>query len=101
MSGATSAGSTHRSPLGWVVEVLVLAAALWGVWLLSLGAVGIPDMVVGGLSALACGLAAAVKTLGRPMAVLHAVHSGRVGDYVAWLMVGVAMLAGLVGLPLR
>lgn len=42
-----------------------------------------------------------LKLLQRPMAVLHAVHSGRVGDYVAWLMVGVALLAGLVGLPLR
>jgi multicomponent Na+:H+ antiporter subunit D len=32
---------------------------------------------------------------------LHRVHSGHVGDYVAWLFTGVASLAALVGLPLR
>jgi multicomponent Na+:H+ antiporter subunit D len=31
---------------------------------------------------------------------LRAVHSGHVGDYVAWLMVGVATLGAFVGLPL-
>jgi hypothetical protein len=29
------------------------------------------------------------------------VHSGHVGDYVAWLLAGVVLLAALVGLPLR
>jgi len=28
-------------------------------------------------------------------------HSGRVGDYVAWLLVGVAGIAALVGAPLH
>lgn len=37
----------------------------------------------------------------RPMDTLHKLHSGHIGDYVAWLMVGIAALAGLVGLPLR
>lgn len=32
---------------------------------------------------------------------LHRVHSGHIGDYVAWLMAGCAILAGLIGLPLR
>ncbi|MGH9086573.1 MAG: complex I subunit 5 family protein [Acidimicrobiales bacterium] len=36
-----------------------------------------------------------------PVRVLHRLHSGHVGDYVAWLMLGVAILAGFVGLPLR
>jgi multicomponent Na+:H+ antiporter subunit D len=31
---------------------------------------------------------------------LRRLHSGHVGDYVAWLFVGVAILAGLVGIPL-
>ena len=35
------------------------------------------------------------------MRVLHHIHSGHVGDYVAWLFVGIAVLAGLVGIPLR
>jgi len=39
---------------------------------------------------------------GRPlMHLLRRVHSGHVGDYVAWLFAGVAILAGLVGIPLR
>ncbi len=36
----------------------------------------------------------------RAFSVLRALHSGHVGDYVAWLMAGVATLAALVGLPL-
>jgi multicomponent Na+:H+ antiporter subunit D len=33
--------------------------------------------------------------------VLHRLHSGHIGDYVAWMMAGGALLAGLIGLPLR
>jgi multicomponent Na+:H+ antiporter subunit D len=33
--------------------------------------------------------------------VLRRVHSGHVGDYVAWLFVGCTALAALIGLPLR
>lgn len=33
--------------------------------------------------------------------VLRGLHSGRIGDYVAWLFVGIAVLAGFVGLPVR
>jgi multicomponent Na+:H+ antiporter subunit D len=32
---------------------------------------------------------------------LRALHSGHVGDYVAWLLVGVVVLGALVGIPLR
>lgn len=49
----------ERRAEAWVVEVVVWAALLWGVWLLSLSAVGVPDLVVGGLSALSCGVGAA------------------------------------------
>ncbi|MEV0055620.1 hypothetical protein AB0H34_34625 [Saccharopolyspora shandongensis] len=31
--------------------------------------------------------------------VLHEVHSGHVGDYVAWLLLGVTVLAALVAVP--
>jgi multicomponent Na+:H+ antiporter subunit D len=50
------------------------------------------------------GVAAARRAgeLGAPvLGVLRRVHSGLVTDYVAWLMTGVAVLGGLVGLPLR
>ncbi len=42
-----------------------------------------------------------VKLLNAPVTALHRLHSGHVGDYVAWLMFGIAMLAGFIGLPLR
>ena len=32
---------------------------------------------------------------------LRALHSGHIGDYVAWLIVGVAVLGGFIGLPGR
>lgn len=33
----------------------------------------------------------------RPLAVVRALHSGHVGDYVAWLVLGVALFGGLFG----
>ncbi|MHB1594860.1 MAG: complex I subunit 5 family protein [Streptosporangiaceae bacterium] len=35
------------------------------------------------------------------LSALHQVHSGHVGDYVAWLFTGIASLGALIGLPLR
>jgi multicomponent Na+:H+ antiporter subunit D len=37
----------------------------------------------------------------RPLAVLRLVHSGHVNDYVAWLVLGTAVLGGLFALTLR
>ena len=45
-------------------------------------------------------LRAAARPGVRIMTVLHRVHSGHVGDYVAWLFFGVDALAALIGLPL-
>ena len=36
-----------------------------------------------------------------PLGVLRKLHSGHIGDYVAWLMLGLAVLAGFIGLPAR
>jgi multicomponent Na+:H+ antiporter subunit D len=36
-----------------------------------------------------------------PLHVLRRLHSGHIGDYVAWLFLGLAAFAALVGLPLR
>jgi hypothetical protein len=38
---------------------------------------------------------AAARTLGPPLRVLRAVHSGVVGDYVTWVAVGTAFLGGV------
>jgi multicomponent Na+:H+ antiporter subunit D len=49
-------------------------------------------------------LPALLRAAGRPavpvMRGLHRLHSGHVGDYIAWLLAGVAGLAALIGLPL-
>lgn len=67
------------------------------------------------LSLLSCGLAVALaaaalwlpgpatarvaRVLGPATGVLRRLHSGHVGDYVAWLLLGVGAVAVLVGLP--
>lgn len=40
------------------------------------------------------------KIAGPPLAALRALHSGQVGDYLAWLTVGVALLAALFAFTL-
>lgn len=55
-SDRTRGRSTH--PAAWAVEVAVWALLLWGVWLLSLSAVGVPELVVGGGCALLSGMCA-------------------------------------------
>ena len=44
---------------------------------------------------------AAARVADRPIAGLKALHSGVVGDYVAWLTAGVALLGGLVAVMVR
>ena len=43
-------------------------------------------------------LATTVAHMGRPLRVIRAAHSGHVGDYVAWLVAGAAVLGGLIAL---
>ena len=43
-------------------------------------------------------LAAVADQLERPLTAIRALHSGHVGDYVAWLVAGAALLGGLVAL---
>jgi multicomponent Na+:H+ antiporter subunit D len=44
---------------------------------------------------------AAARTLGPPVRVLHALHSGVVGDYVTWVAVGTAVTGGVWALLLH
>jgi hypothetical protein len=41
------------------------------------------------------------STLGPPLAVLRVAHSGVVGDYVAWITVGTAVVGGVWALLLH
>jgi multicomponent Na+:H+ antiporter subunit D len=42
----------------------------------------------------------AVRVLGPPILRFRALHSGHVGDYVAWFVLGLAALGGLFALGL-
>ena len=44
---------------------------------------------------------AAATAMAPPLRVVRQAHSGHVGDYVAWFVVGIALLGGLIGVPLR
>jgi multicomponent Na+:H+ antiporter subunit D len=92
--GGTAGGSRPEVPeAGWttsgvllstlsaVLAVGVAAAALWAPRL---------PRPVGAVGRAGAPLVAGVRRL----------HSGRIGDYVAWLFLGTAVFAGLVALPL-
>jgi multicomponent Na+:H+ antiporter subunit D len=46
-------------------------------------------------------LVPSLRSVYRPIEFLQKLHSGHVGDYVAWMMMGMTVVAGFVGLPLR
>jgi multicomponent Na+:H+ antiporter subunit D len=58
---------------------VALAASAWFAHLL-------PDRVLRGMR----------RVVEPPVRVLHRLHSGHVGDYVAWLVFGVALLGALI-----
>jgi multicomponent Na+:H+ antiporter subunit D len=46
-------------------------------------------------------LTPSLRSVYRPMEAMQRLHSGHVGDYVAWMVMGMTIVAGFVGLPLR
>ncbi|MGH8979907.1 MAG: complex I subunit 5 family protein [Acidimicrobiales bacterium] len=110
---ADRAGALFVDRAGYVSQALYRArvhlvahdVATW-----SLGGVGAGLVSVAAAVAAACAswfgrsLADRVPQLRRAAGLvraLHRLHSGHVGDYVAWLFVGIVVLAGFVGLPVR
>lgn len=77
----------HWSPLG--IELGVASALL--------------SVVLAFVALYAKRLPAAVRQsgalLGQPFHVVRQAHSGHIGDYVAWLLVGLALLGALIGVP--
>lgn len=88
------AAPTHPEPaVGWTAEGI-------GLDFLSVAlAIGIAVLAV-----YAQCLPGALRRFFRPakpvVATLHRLHSGHIGDYVAWLFLGVAAVTALIGLPL-
>jgi multicomponent Na+:H+ antiporter subunit D len=75
---------TTSSSIVWSLVTLVGSAA---VGFLSLYRARLPQRVSG--------------TMARALAPLRAAHSGHVGDYVAWLTFGTAVIGGLFALTIR
>jgi len=93
LSGAAAASASALPEAAWtstgvllglasaLLAVAVAAAGLWGARL--------PAVLRRGL-----------RPLDPAVTALRRLHSGHVGDYVAWLFVGVTALTALVGVPL-
>ena len=108
-----AAGQQFNDRAGYLAQALGHAAAATrpvpaGGWTVPGVAFGLLCVVlailVAGLGLYSSRLPAAVRSAcwpARPvLAGLHRLHSGHVGDYVAWLFAGLTAVAALVGLPL-
>jgi multicomponent Na+:H+ antiporter subunit D len=93
LRGTTAALPEALPEAGWTTAgaLLGLLSALLavGVAALALWAPRVPDLV-----------RTATLPLRPVLTGLRRVHSGHIGDYVAWLLVGVAAFTALVGVPL-
>jgi multicomponent Na+:H+ antiporter subunit D len=70
--------------LGVVSAVAACAVAALGLWSLDVS----------------FRFSAVTQACRRALGALRRIHSGHIGDYVAWLMTGMAVVAALIGLPL-
>jgi len=90
----------HAPALRFALEHSTLESLLYGagatVLALALAALGLYRRNVPGAAAAAVG-----RVLSPPVAALKAVHSGVVGDYVMWLVVGTAVIGGAWAITLR
>jgi multicomponent Na+:H+ antiporter subunit D len=93
LQNAPAAPVAPLAEAGWTstgVALGLLSASLAaGIAALALWAPRLPEVLRG-----------AVRALDPVLHVLRQVHSGRIGDYVAWLFLGTAALGMLVGAPL-
>lgn len=113
VSAARHAAAYFTEPVGYARAALAAAGGAapaphvdnWDALGLGLGllsaALAVGFSVAGLYAAALAERAGVVGHAGsRLMAALHSLHSGHVGDYVAWLMTGVVFLAAVTGLPL-
>jgi multicomponent Na+:H+ antiporter subunit D len=93
LSGAPGHPAAPPPEAGWTGAGVLLGL------LSALLAVGVAAAGLWG-SRLPAALRGATRALDPALTALRRVHSGHVGDYVAWLFVGVTALTALVGVPL-
>jgi multicomponent Na+:H+ antiporter subunit D len=93
LHGTTTAAPPALAEAGWTTSG-VLLGVLSGVLALAVAAAGLWAPRIPAL------VRAAVRPAAPLLTGLRRVHSGHVGDYVAWLFLGVAGFTALIGLPL-
>jgi multicomponent Na+:H+ antiporter subunit D len=93
LTGTRSASYAPLPEAAWTTTGVLLGllsgALAVGIAALALWAPRLPALVRG-----------AARRLAPALTPLRRLHSGHVGDYVAWLFVGVTALTALIGLPL-
>jgi multicomponent Na+:H+ antiporter subunit D len=102
------AGYQKQAFLGQPVHLPVVHAGGWtakGVALDVTSAVLAVGVAAAGLWGRRLGFVRSERRLLTPLSRglegLRSLHSGHIGDYVAWLMLGLAVLGGFLGLPAR
>ncbi len=108
-----AAGQQFTDRAGYIAQALGHAAAVTrpapaSGWTVSGTGYGLLSaalaVLVAGLGLYPSRLPAAVRAAFSPLRPvvtgLHRMHSGHIGDYVAWLFAGITAVAALVGLPL-
>lgn len=95
-----------RPPLAAVIAgAAVTVVVLSGVWIALAGALDAQDLVgafcASGLAAPACPSPACLRPGCHGGRAAGRLHSGHAGDQAAWLITGLALLAGAIGLVLR
>lgn len=96
----TLAGATDTPPGGAVPGGAVPAAGWTGVGVLLGVLSAVLAVAIAGLYLHGARARGPLVRLTGVMVMLHRLHSGHVGDYVAWLFAGSAIVAALIGLPL-
>jgi multicomponent Na+:H+ antiporter subunit D len=97
---ATAGGAMPEVPTEWTVEGVVLGLVSTAVAVVGAGLAVSGEGRRGWSRRIPTPVAAVRKPAVSALAGLRALHSGHIGDYVAWLVLGVVALTALVGVPL-
>lgn len=94
------AAAAGEVPTGWTAEGVVLGLVSTGVAIAGAAVAVSGEGRRGWYRRIPAPIVTARRPAQTALAGLRALHSGHIGDYVAWLVLGVVALTALVGVPL-
>jgi len=100
VNGVLNGHQPHHAVLNFDLLTLTTPSMLWGT-ASALGAVLLAAVALNRERLRPRFVKAPLHILNRGLDPIRALHSGAVGDYVAWLTAGVALLGGLVAVVVR